>query len=293
MNKNKVVLGIDVGGTRIRVGVVTDNGELLKVITEKTPRDKKEILSKINEMVKSVIFREVCAIGIGIAGPIDKKSGKIYPPNIKSLTGVNIFKEFKKYNIPVSIENDSNCFAIAEHKFGTGVGKKNILGITIGTGIGCGIIIDDKLYLGKDGAAGEVGHIIINSDAKGVGRGVKGSFENLASGTAISRRAKESGLEETSLENLIKIMNKNKKAKTVISETGGYMGVGLASLINIFNPEIIVLGGSVGNCLKYFRKEVNREINSRGIMPSKKVKIVTSKLRYPGVLGAGIIALER
>ena len=300
MTKGRVAIGVDIGGTNIRAGVVREDGDILKIVSEKIPHNKKEILNKIHEMIKKVMVRDISAIGIGIAGPINNATGIIYPPNIKQLDKVNIVTEMNKYNIPIVIENDGNCFSFAECKVGSAKKYTNILGIAIGTGIGCGIIINGNIYSGRDGAAGEIGHIVIDLNAKSVGRGIPGSFENLASGTAITRRADElirdnkSIIKKGSLASEIIAASKkgDKVAKKVVEDTGKYLGIGLASLINVFNPDVIVLGGTISKYISHFDKNMKHEISKRGMMPAKKVKIVRSTLEEPGLVGAALVGLN-
>ena len=301
MNKRRVAIGVDIGGTNIRAGIVREDGDILKLVSDKIPEKKKDILSKIHEMINNVMVRDISAIGIGIAGPINNATGIIYPPNIKELNKVNIVKEMNKYNTPISIENDGNCFSFAEYKVGAAKKHKNILGIAIGTGIGCGIIINGNIYSGRDGAAGEIGHIVIDLNAKSVGRGIPGSFENLASGTAITRRADElikgnkSILKKGSLASEIITASKkgDKIAKKVVADTGKYLGIGLASLINVFNPDVIVLGGTISKYISHFDKNMKHEISKRGMMPAKRVKIIKSTLEEPGLVGAALVALDK
>lgn len=279
MVDNKIVIGVDIGGTNIRAGVMKDDGDVLKIIHDKTPKSKKDIINKIRSMIDVLNFKEISAIGIGIAGPIDQKSGKIYPPNIPSLNGVNIPKQFSKYNVPVYIDNDSNCFLYGELIYGSARGYSNVLGVTIGTGIGCGILCDGKIYRGRDGSAGEVGHIVLNNNK---------TFENLVSGTALDIEIKNKYGNDTDIEKIFA----NKNFKSFYKEVCHNMGIGFASLVNIFNPEIIVVGGYLSKYYPKFKKDVYSTISKYSISPSKKVKFVKHKLIEPGVIGAGLFALE-
>ncbi|MFW6230611.1 MAG: ROK family protein [Nanoarchaeota archaeon] len=293
----KTVIGIDAGGTSIRAGLVTKHGKLLQVIAEPTP--KKNILATIKAMIKKLRRDDTIAVGIGIAGPIDQKKGTIYPPNIPSLKGTNLKKAFRRLSLPVVIENDSNCFILAEQKKGAAKGYRDVIGITIGTGIGGGIIINNNLYTGKDGSAGEFGHITIDATCQTPGYPINGSLESMASGRATERRARELVMENTrtiirknpTMPDIITAAKQEDSlALMILDDLGRHLGTGIASILNAFDPECIVLGGSVAQALPLFRESMKDEIKKRSVEPARSSAIIQAKLDHPGIIGAALAA---
>jgi len=291
-----MLLGIDVGGTHIK-GVRLNRKKILKTVDVPTPKDKKKIILAIKDVISELKVKGVKHIGIGIAGPINRDTGKIYPPNIPALHGVNFFKEFK-YTIPTKIENDANCFVLAEQKMGAAKGHKHVLGITLGTGIGGGILIHGKIFRGRDGAAGEVGHMIIDAQYNSPGYAIKGSFESLCSGRAIEQRAhmiihqnSHTILKRSAtVKDMITAAEQGDSlAKLILADAGTYLGIALASLINIFNPDCIVLGGSVAHAFPHFKTTMEKQIAQRGMEPGKNVAIVQSNLELSGAIGAALL----
>ncbi len=279
-------LGIDIGGTGIKGALVDENGKMLAQKNCHTPKEKKDIIEAISAF--SELSREdTLAAGIGIAGPIDKKNGLIYPPNITALDGFDTNILSDKFQLPVLIENDANCFALAVHRFGEGKGTQDSIYVTLGTGIGGGIMVNGKLLEGKDGAAGEIGHIIIEASSEQYHSGVKGSMENLASGTAIGRRCGTSAEEAGK-----RAKEGNEAAKASFAEAGRYLGLGLASLANVFNPEVIVIGGSVIRSREFFEKEMHESFKERCRRPACTARIIFSSLEEPGIIGAAVRAME-
>ncbi|MFP4117536.1 MAG: ROK family protein [Candidatus Woesearchaeota archaeon] len=282
----KTYIAIDIGGTHIKGALVNSKGRMLSRRDIPTPRKRNDIIDLLHDF--SELAREdTIAVGIGTAGPIDKKSDKIYPPNIPALYGFDLKRLNKSFELPLHIENDADCFALAESRFGAGKGKKNAIFITLGTGIGGSVMIDGKLLRGKDGAAGEVGHMVIDAFSEDHGSGIRGSFENMASGTSIGRRCGCTA-EEASR----RAHEGDEDAKKSFAMAGRYIGIGLASLTNIFNPEIFVLGGSVIRSRRFFQKEMRKEFKERSMRPAASAKIAFSRLDEPGIVGAAVSAIE-
>jgi glucokinase len=300
------VIGVDIGATKIHSARVSLNGSIVqeyKTMTESS-EPTPLILNKIKHSIDEVMTKEVIGVGFGIPGPIDEKTWKCYPPNIPNLKGINFFKKFKHLKLPIAIENDSNCFALAEQKFGQGKGKKNFVGITLGTGVGGGIIIDGKIYKGKNGAAGELGHITIDRDGYLCNCGNHGCLEMYASGTAIQMRTLRhlnikdipSRLKEEQMSALkvhYAALRGDKLAKKIMGDTGKYLGIGVSAIINTFNPEIIILGGAVANTYRSFAKSLNATIKERAMTPANKIKVVPSKLKHPGTMGAAAVIIDK
>jgi predicted NBD/HSP70 family sugar kinase len=244
-------IALDIGGTWIRAGIVKD-GKILKIIKKTTPKKKEIILKEIIELINDLGLKEINKIGISVAGVVDNGVIK-NSPNL-SLQEFNIERFFiQKYKVNVKVENDANCSAIAELKYG--VRKRNFIVLTLGTGIGGGIIIDGKLYKGQ-GYGGELGHIIID-DGK--------YLETLASG-----------------KNLKNFSDKELKRISI------YLSQGIASLISIFDPEVVVLHGGMKNSGSKILKNINKEIKKYQFNP-RKVKIFWSKIENSGMIGASLL----
>lgn len=299
------VIGVDIGATKIHSALVSLNGKIIKEYKTLTEADKPRdfILSKIKHSIKELWTKEVVGIGIGIPGPFDK-NGKSYPPNIPSLRGINLSKILKSYKVPIETENDSNCFVLGEFLFGTAKRHNNVIGLTLGTGVGGGIIIDNDIYHGRDGAAGEFGHITIDRDGYLCNCGNHGCLEMYVSGTAIEMRTHRhikikdipTSLNEKDVSALkvhYAALKGDKLAKRIMNDTGKYLGIGLSDLINIFNPEIIVLGGTVAKAFGSMKKTFFKTIKERAMLPANKVRVVPTKLKHPGTLGAAAVIIHR
>lgn len=242
-------IGLDIGGTKIK-GVVFDvrSKRVKKEITLQTPKNKKSFLSQIEKIIlelrKGV---KIKGIGVGLPGIVDYTTGKlIKAPNLPFLNGWNVKKELNKFKIPVKIENDSRCFLLAEYFLGAAKGYQNIVGLTVGTGIGGGIVINGKIYRGKNNGAGEFGHMITQTTNKKLQ-----TFEQLG----------------------------GKKAFFKYGDRSEIIGVGAANLINALDPDIVVLGGggiSNGTLkINTIQKTAKKHIMSP---PAKKTRIIKGKL---------------
>jgi glucokinase len=309
------VIGVDLGGTKILSAIVSKRGKILKrslIPTEACQgpsRVIENIKRSIYELLDSVPLSKIEAIGIGAPGPVLYSEGIILnPPNLPGWRKVPLQRlignEFKK---KVILENDANAAAIGEATFGVAKGIKNFIYMTVSTGIGGGIILNGKLYKGSIGGAGEVGHMIIKTDGEGCGCGNRGCLEAMASGRAMARRAKAEAknnsvmlllaggrrdkINAKTIEDAAKLGDK--LAKEIIKDTAFYLGVGLANLINILAPDMIVLGGGVMKMGKPFLHEVERTARAHSLPPAgEHVKIAHVKLgEDAGVLGAAALCL--
>lgn len=264
MFNHAAAIGIDLGTFSLKVAVVKSGGEIVAVKSFPLhPKQTKEylismIFDAVQEIRKSVTPMGINPICIGIAakGFIDHKAGIVIGPDhgIKNWTNVLLAKKVKKKSgLPVYVGNDANMMTIAEHVFGAAKRFKNIVFIALRTGIGGGIIIEGKLYRGVNNAGGEIGQMIINYDGSVSEIGIRGSFEHLASGSAIVRRYYEeagTGADNSSArltcKEIFELSYENfPVAVKVVKENAEMVGVGLANLIAIFAPEIIVIGGGM------------------------------------------------
>jgi glucokinase len=264
--------GIDLGGTKILVLITDGHGNVLgdQRVATNAHEGPDAVIARIVETVKGasgeagVDVSEIRAAGVSAPGPIDAADGMITdPPNLPGWHDVPLASILsERLGVPVVLENDANCQGLAEHQFGAGRAFRHLLFVTISTGIGGGIIIDNELYAGASGAAGELGHIAVATEGPVCGAGHVGCLEAFASGTAIARDA-EDLIRAGQLPRTARIAEHNppldaedvyrasqegeSEAGAIIERAGRYLGIGLASLINAFNPEAIVLGGGMMN----------------------------------------------
>lgn len=272
MSSRAVFAGIDLGGTKILALIADATGQVLgraRVATD-SAQGPEAVIARIVETVRAaagdaqVDLAHVRAAGVSAPGPIDARAGIITdPPNLPGWHNVPLARSLhERLGIPTLLENDANCQAVAEHQFGAGRGYAHMIFITVSTGIGGGIILNNELYTGASGAAGEIGHIGVSVDGPMCGAGHVGCLEAFASGTAIATRARDmiaaGGLIRTarlaeqdppvSAKTVFLAGQQGEAEATAIIESAGrYLGIGLASLINIFNPQAIVIGGGVSN----------------------------------------------
>jgi len=264
------VIGVDLGGTNLRVGLVVNN-KVRGYIKVRTPKTKKRLLNILVKNIEKVMERDIKGIGVASPGPLINGVIK-NPPNL-ALKNFNLKKFLeKKFHLPVEIENDANCVALAESKLGCK--KKNFLILTLGTGIGGGIIIDGKLYHGE-GMAGELGHILLE-DGK--------DFETLWKEKIKEIREKYG--ENVKIKNLLE--KKDKFSKKIFEEIIDIVARGLTSLIDIFDPEIVILMGGIRETGNSFLKPLSKKVKKYVLLP-KTPKIKWSSLEHPGILGASLL----
>lgn len=279
-------IGVDLGGTTFTVGIVNEKGEVVNSRNKNTQYEKgfSFLIEDISNTIKEVIKESnisVNAVGIGFPGSVNSKNCFIENmPNL-FIKNADVKKEMEKYiDLPLFIGNDADVAALGEYYCGNGTGYSNLIIITLGTGVGGGIIIDNKLFTGSSGRGTEIGHMVIKKDGCECNCGRKGCFEQYASATALIRQGAEIAKKNPqSLLNSKKIDGKtifdamdkgDKCAKTVVDEYLENLSEGLANLINIFQPEIILLGGGISN-------QGDRIINP--IVKSLKEKVFDKKLR--------------
>src|SRR5688572_3865616 len=246
----RLIIGVDAGGTKIRAGAVTKRGKILtstKILTE-TARGRSIVLKNIVNSVRQVWSKDVKAIGVGIAGIVDHKKGIYrqgpnFPTAFKNVPVAALLR--KAFKVPVTVDNDVHCFTLAEAKFGAAKRFSSVVGLTLGTGVGGGIVIDGKLYRGRNNAAGEFGHATIGFGQNAVcGCGRRGHLEAFASGSAMRKLYKTaSGVTMEPLEIELAAKAGNAKAKKVVAVMADAFAEGLAGIIHSFNPDIIVVGG--------------------------------------------------
>ncbi|MEA5515020.1 ROK family protein [Nodularia sp. UHCC 0506] len=289
---NSQVIGIDVGGTAIKLGRFYPDGTCLQSLTVATPQPStpEAVLAVMVDAIAQVDpYNQTVAIGVGTPGPADQ-TGRIAQiainlPGWQNVPLADWLEE--KTDKPTVIANDANCAGIAESWLGAGRHFHNLILLTLGTGVGGAIILNDKLFVGHQGAAGELGLITLNPDGHKCNSGNPGSLEQYASITAIRRRT---GKEPAELGALA--ADGDQEALSFWQEYGQNLGIGLASLIYVLTPEAIILGGGVSASFEFFSPAVKAEIESR-VMPTSRIglQILPAELgNAAGMVGAAKLA---
>jgi glucokinase len=302
---HKYYLGIDIGGTKCAVIAGMENMKILDKINFPTETRKGPdhaitmLLNGAHLITEKLGLPGLKAIGISCGGPLDSKKGIVLsPPNLPGWDNIHIVQLFKdKFNVPVYLQNDANACALAEWKFGAGKGTVNMIFLTFGTGMGAGIITNGRLYSGTNDLAGEVGHIRLADDGPEA-YGKKGSFEGFCSGTGIARIAKKIALEKLTakehvsfcknIDSIDKITTKDiaeaaatgdKVAQEIFEISGNYLGRALSILIDILNPEKIVIGSIYTRCRQYIEPACLKIIEQEALEPARVIcKIVPAAL---------------
>jgi glucokinase len=309
-------IGIDLGGTNIAVGIVDENGELKyeKSCPTMLEREPKEIIYDMRDLVLKVIEEfgicksEIKAIGIGIPGLADKEGNVIFCVNL-GWNNVPLREVLEKeLNIPVYMDNDATVAGLAEYECGVMKGTKSGILLTLGTGIGGGIILDGEVYSGFNGVGSELGHIVVGENFYDCNCGRNGCLETFASSTAIIRYTKKL-MQEMDEETLItekidgNLDNLNAKiifdcakegdkiANLAVKRLVKYLGIGIFNIINFIDPEIIALGGGVANAGQYLLDLVIKEVIENKYYKELPIaKIVLAKLgNKAGIIGAAMV----
>ncbi len=308
-------VGIDLGGTNIAAGLVTEDAKILsnKSIPTRAERPWQEIVADMATLAKDVInmagveISEVAGVGIGCPGSIDNENGICaYSNNIK-MEKADIAGEFKKhFDIPVNLENDANAAALGEYEV-NGQGAKSYVFVTLGTGIGGGVILDGKIFRGHNGVGAEIGHTVIVSGGEDCTCGRKGCWEAYGSVTALIRQTKEAmaknpdSLLHKLAEKEGKVTGKmtfdaaqqgDKVAQEVLDAYFGYVAEGITNMVNVFQPEKVVIGGSVSKQGDYLLNPIKERVNKddyNRYMHKAEVEIATL-FGDAGIIGAALSA---
>ena len=289
-------IGLDIGGHKINSVLVKGNKVIRRMkVATKSISNKKIIIAQIFDCIEHLMSKKkIKGIGIGAPGPIDLKKGVVLkPPNVKALTNLPLADLVqKKFKIKTMIDNDVNCFGIAERLLGAGKGKQNIIGLTLGTGLGGCLILKGKLFYGSQGSAGEIGHMIIKKGGWKCSCGNNGCLEAYVSTKGTMRVAKEIGCKGTIPTEIMNLAKKgDKKAIRVYQIIGEYLGIGLANLVNMLNPDIIIIGGGIANAGKFIFNPARKTMKENVLSPlAKNTKVVKAKLgEDAGAIGATLL----
>lgn len=309
-----LVFAADLGGTHLRAAIIDERGNILSRVKYKTPKAETadEIVGALVlgarecEAQSTSLGREISAVSVVVPGTVDVDEGVVIrAPNVPSLDGFRLAAALEsELKWPALLENDANAAAMGEMWQGAGRGQRTIICVTLGTGVGGGIVLDGKLWRGVDGSAGELGHMGVDP-LGGVPCtcGSRGCLEVFASATAIVRMTREAAprypdsvlhASEALTAETVYLAGSggDELALEVFRRMGVSLGIGLASLVNIFNPEVIVIGGGVVNGWGLFEKHMREQVAARAFpMPARRVKIVPAERGDDaGILGAARLA---
>ncbi len=317
MNDSLHVLGIDIGGTKTIVAIADNNGAIIAQDRINTPREQgpSVVLASIEKALRGLITRHplrITSIGIGCGGPLDRERGVILTaPNLPGWENLDLCEHFEGlFGVPAYLDNDVNLMALGEARYGAGIGVDYMTYFNIGTGIGGGIVIGERLYRGC-GNAGEFGHQIILPDGPECTCGKHGCLESLCSGTAIARRAREylqmpensaslilsvaRGIQAVTAHHIAEAARAGDElAQRIWRETGTYLGLGVANVISILNPRLVVLGGGVMEAGDLLMEPIRQTVQDRAMTQlAADAEIVTGRLGdQAGIVGAVSLALE-
>jgi glucokinase-like ROK family protein len=311
------VIGIDLGATHLRL-VLTDF--LAHVLDEfeypiSVIDGPQKCLTQIEHYISEILNRaklnigQVSAIGMGVPGPVVAETGEVTsPPIMPGWDGYPIRKHLEEqFQVPVVIGNDAEYGAIGEWAYGAGRGERNLAYIKVGTGVGAGLLLDGRIYRGATGSAGEIGHITIQANGPLCTCGNRGCLESMAGGKAIARNAREAiqagrrtQLSAIAEDKILAVdvaaaaQRGDLVAQQIITDTGTYLGIAIASLVNLFNPNMIVIGGGVSQLGDLLLEPIRKIVMERSLYSAAKVVRITSAVlgRRASTMGAVVQAIN-
>jgi glucokinase len=292
-------IGVDVGGTKILAGVVDREGGVERREERLTPLSSEdELLEALDAVVESMLGEDVAAVGFGIPSTIDQRGGRVVKSVHIPLEGVDFRDRMaERFGLPVGIDNDANAAAIAEWRLGAGRGASHVVMLTLGTGIGGGLILDGKPYRGSVGAGAELGHIVLEYGGPPCGPGCSGHghLEAVASGSAAKRAAvRRFGPGADSRRLVAEARGGDQGARDDLAELGRRLGAGIASFVNVFNPELVILGGGFAEAEDLILEPALETMAVEALPPGRDlVRIVPAKLGpQAGMIGSALVGFE-
>jgi glucokinase len=294
------VIGVDVGGTKILAAVVSRDGSLGARIEQPTEvGSEAALLAQLDELVEELRggAPEVAALGFGIPSRIDQTQGRAVASVNVPLRGTDFREQMReRHGLPVAIDNDANAAAIAEWQAGAARGAANVVMLTLGTGVGGGLILGGRPYRGATGSGAELGHVVVELDGVACRCGGRGHLESYATGLVAGELARERFGQESGARDLVRRAEAGDlDAVALLAGIGRHLGAALATLVNALEPELIVIGGGFGEAAAEFLFSHAREVLRRdGLEPGRDtVRLVLAELgTAAGVIGAGMIAFE-
>jgi glucokinase len=300
----KYVVGVDVGGTNIKLGLVHPRGFVIArshFPTKPFSSSKKKLIGVLAREIEKIIsseglkHKDIAGIGIGLPGLIDYDRGVVlFLPNIPGWKNVPLKSILeKKLKLPVFVENDVKLITLAEWRFGAGKGVKNLICMTLGTGVGSGLILDNRLYRGAANAAGELGHVPLNEKGPACNCGGFGCFERYVGNKALFILAGQiMNKPDMTTQKMFALAEKGQtKALKFWREAATHIGNGLVGVVNLLNPELIVIGGGVSNNEKYLFPTIKEVVKKRAMsLQGSIVQIKRAKFGDDaGIIGAQVL----
>lgn len=305
-------IGIDLGGTNIAIGIVDQAGKLLAKKSVKTLSEQgfETMVRRMAETVRSLLNengmseKDIAGVGIGSPGTINSAAGTVICSFNLSLYNVPLVAELKKYfSVPVYISNDANCAALGESVSGGAKGLSDVVMITLGTGVGGGVIIGGKIFEGYQGLGTELGHMIIKMGGRECPCGMRGCWEAYASATALAVQTKEAiarhpdsimaKVTEINGRTAFEAAKKGDRAgKLVVKHYLEYIAFGIVDIVNIFRPQVVLIGGGISHEGAYILKPIQRCVDKysfgAALTPPPPVRLATLG-NDAGIIGAAMI----
>ncbi len=307
------VIAVDLGGTKLAAGLVDPTGAVAGRVVEPTDLEGEEaLLAQLDRVIGELVDDAPAALGVGVPSTIDQRTGSAVASVNIPLADVDLRTRLsQRFGLPVLIENDGNAAAVAEHRLGAGRGAGYVVMLTLGTGVGGGLILGDRLYRGAVGAAAELGHITLDLDGpacQGTCPG-RGHLEAMASGLAADKLARRAAAErpegdlgraaaagrEVDTRLLVELAEAGAgDAREVLDHIGFHLGIGISDLVNVFNPERVVVGGGFAEAGELLLAPARQVVAERALLPAREVvEVVEAELGADaGLIGAALVAFD-
>jgi glucokinase len=293
-------IGVDLGGTKILAGVVDRDGSIVRRHERATPQDSQEhVLAELEAAVAELMDDSVGAVGFGVPSPIDQAKGVVVRCVNVPLEDAPLRDRMQeRFGVPVGLDNDANAAAHGEWRAGAGRGDDDIVMLTLGTGVGGGVISGGRPFRGRNGAGAELGHVVIVHDGRpcqGACTG-RGHLETYASGSAATAAAREAFGPSADAHRLVRLANEgDAQAKELLEDVARHLGSGIGSFVNIFGPQLVILGGGFGvAAYDYLRGPAEEVMRREALEPMRSaVRLAKAELgTAAGLIGAGFVGFE-
>ena len=293
-------IGVDLGGTKILAGVVARDGSVVHRHERPTPQDSQEhVLAEMEAAVAALLDSSTAAVGFGVPSPIDQARGVVVRCVNVPLENAPLRDRMEeRFGIPVGLDNDANAAAVGEWRAGAGRGEDDLLMVTLGTGVGGGVVSGGKPFRGRDGEGAEFGHVVIVHDGRscqGACTG-RGHLETYVSGTAVTAAAREVFGPSADAHRLVRLANEGDvEAGDILADVGRHLGSGIGSFVNVFGPRLVVLGGGFGVAAYDYLLGPAEEVTRREALEPMRSAVRFAKAELgtaAGLIGAAFVGFE-